>query len=61
MFTLASLRSDEWTAWPEQVDDMAGIRREGPVVAVRPGFVVLKNLALPRFRKINFEVGQVLH
>jgi len=26
MFTLASLRSDWWTTWPELVDDFIGIR-----------------------------------
>ena len=27
MISLASLRSDEWTTWPERVDDFIGLRR----------------------------------
>lgn len=31
MVLLASLRSDEWTAWPEQVDGFIGLRTWGRI------------------------------
>lgn len=37
------------------------IRNNVPVVAARSEFVSLESLALPRLRKVNFEIGQVLH
>jgi len=33
MISLASLRSDRWTAWPELVDDFIGIRNDAPIEA----------------------------
>lgn len=32
-----------------------------PVVATRSEFVSLESLALPKLRKVNFEIGQILH
>ena len=31
MISLASLRSDEWTTWPERVDDFIGLRSWNPL------------------------------